>query len=253
MTDPMGGREPSRDRASTGAQLVVPRAGSRGLVLGGMVVAAFLLLAVLKPWGGTGGSGQPADPDRPSGEPGEAAASADPTPMPSAVPPGLGMPGGQCFAGTEWRVFASEVNDGRSVRHWLSIEPDVAVSPRDRKVRFVRVVTDRVLALGFCVGSGPDGPTSLVGTRAWTLSGGTAVPLVLAPMAAYMPSEPDLGAVYRPPAESPATTPGTSPAADAGAWPPGRYVFAIRQASVDGDEQWFGVEIVAARREASTP
>ncbi len=250
MTDPMGGREPSQDRAPTGAQLVTPRSNNRGLLLGAAVVAVALVLAVLKPWGSPG---QRAEPGLPSTVPAGLAAS----PGPTATPPGYDMPGGQCFPGSAWRVYTIETNMGRLLRTWLSIEPGTAAGPRDPVIPFVRVVADRVLALGYCVGSGPDGPASLVGTRAWALSGRAAVPIVLAPLVGYMPSEPDLGAVYRPPeaspVASPGTLPGTSPAADAGAWSRGRYVFAVRQGSADGDEQWFGVEIVVPPRESSVP
>ena len=249
MTDPMGGREPSQDPAPTGAQLVTPRSGSRGLLLGIIAVVGLLVLAVAKPWGGPG---QPPEPGLPSAGPVGEVASPAVMPAPSATPPGYDSPGGQCFPGSDWRVFTVETNMGQDLRTWLSIEPGVAAGPRDRAVPFVRVVTDRVLALGFCAGSGPPGPASLVGTRAWVLSDEGPIPIVLAPLAAYMPREADLGAVYRPPAATPAPSTGASPAGVAQAWPPGRYVFAVRQGSATSEERWFGVEVVASTRQPVT-
>jgi hypothetical protein len=254
MTDRLGGTEPSEGSRPTEAQLVVPRTGNRGLLVGAALTAVVLVLAVLKPWGAPVGTGQAADAGLPSGGPAAGPASPGLTPTPSATPPGIGMPGGQCFPGTDWRLFALEDSDGRRLQHWLSIEPGPATGPRDPAVPFVPVVTDRLLALGFCVGSGPDGPDPLVGVRAWALASSSrspAVPIVLDPLAAYLPHEPNLGAVYRPP-------PGSTGTAGA-AWPPGRYVFAVLQGAPEGDKWWFGVDVVPrpgasdAPRASATP
>ncbi len=239
MTDPVGGTEPSEGSRPTEAQLVVPRTGNRGLLVGATVIAAIVVLAVLKPWGDPGGSGEATGPDLASGGPGGVVATPGPTPTPTATPPGYDAPGGQCFPDSDWRVFTIETNADRPLRTWLSIEPGAAASPRDQAIPFVTVVTDRVLALGFCIGSGPDGPAPLAGVRAWALAAASrspAVPIVLDPLEAYMPHEPNLGAVYRPP-------PGSTDSAGA-AWSPGRYVFAVRQGAPGGDEWWFGVDVV---------
>lgn len=254
MTDRLGGTEPSGGREPTEAQLVVPRSGNRGLLHGATVIAVVLVLAVLKPWAAPDGSGEAAVPGLASGGPAAAGASPGPTATPSATPPGLDEAGGQCFPGTDWRLFAIEVNEGRPLRHWLSIEPGPATGSRDQAVPFVSVVTDSLLALGFCVGSGPDGPPPLAGVRAWAqapASTGQDVPVALAPLVAYLPHDPDLGAIYEPP---PAST-----GAAGIAWTPGRYVFEVRQGpsvregSVEGDEWWFGVEVVAAPSASAAP
>jgi hypothetical protein len=253
MADPAGRAAPPPGGDPTSTRVVkVSSDERRPLLFGGIVVVAILALAVLKPWGAPGDSGQAADAGLASSAPADAPAS--PVPTPSATPPGLGVPSGQCFPGTDWRVYALQVDEGRLLQHWLSIEPVSAADPRDPAVPFVGVVTDRLLALGFCVGSRPDGLPSLTGVRAWALRGGPAVPIVLDPLVAYMPHEPDLGAVFRPPTASPAP----SSAAVAVAWPPGRYVFAVREGSTDGGEWWFGVEIddapeAPAKPESSTP
>ncbi len=248
MTDRLGGTEPSGGREPTEAQLVVPRSSNRGLLLGATVIAVVLVLAVLKPWGAPGGPGEAAVPGLPSAGPAAADSSPGPTATPSATSPGLDEPGGQCFPGTDWRLFAIEVNEGRPRRHWLSIEPGLATGPRDPAVPFVSVVTDRLLALGFCVGSGPDGPPPLTRVQAWApapASAGQDVPVALAPLVAYMPHDPDLGAIYQPPPES--------TGAVRTVWTPGCYVFAVQQGPPVGDEWWFGVEVVAAPSASTAP
>lgn len=247
MADPLGGTAPPQDERSTETRLVRLRDDDRRPLLGAIVIAALLVLAVLKPWGGPGDASRVVESDEPSAGPaGVAAASPGPAATPSATQPGYDAPGGQCYPGTGWRLFAIEMNTGRRLRAWLSIEPGAAGSPLDPAVPFVRIVSDRLLALGFCVGSGRDGPGPLVGARAWTLApGGPAFPVALAPLVEYMPRQPNLGAVYRPPAAS-------LDAADAG-WSPGRYVFAVRQGPPGSEEQWFGVEVVAAPQVPAAP
>jgi len=238
MADPGGGTvQPGAGLNDT--HLVRPRGDNRRLLLGATVTAAILALAVLKPWSGPGEVSRATGLDAPA--PGPAgAASPGPAATPTATPPGYDAPGGQCYPGTDWRLFAIEANAGRPQRHWLSIEPSVAGTPGDPTVPFVRIVTDRVLALGFCVGSGPAGPGSLVEARAWALApGGAAFPVALTPLVEYMPRQRSLGAVYRPP-------PASGRASSAG-WSPGRYVFAVRHGPAQGDERWFGVEVVVAR------
>jgi hypothetical protein len=99
------------------------------------------------------------------------------------------------------------------------------------------VVTDRRLGLGFCVGSGRDGPGPLLGTRAWaTGPGGQALPLVLASLPDFTPWDTDLGAIFLP------------PPADGGVglrWLPGRYVFAVERGAPRTAEHWFAVEVLA--------
>jgi len=240
MADPMGGAVPPQGGRPTESHLVRPRGDNRRLLLGATVTAAILALAVLKPWGGPGDVSRASGLDAPSAGP-AGVASPGPTATPTATPPGYDAPGGQCYPGTDWRLFAIEVNAGRPQRHWLSIEPGAAGSPEDPAVPFVRIVTDRLLALGFCVGSGPDGPGPLVEARAWALApGGAVVPVALTPLIEYMPRQRNLGAVYRPPS--------ASRGASGAGWSPGRYVFAVRQGPAASDERWFGVEVVVARQ-----
>ncbi len=254
MAGPMGGTAPPRRTEPVEGRLVQVRSDDRRpLLLGVIVVTAILALAMLKPWA------DPSDPTRAaeadadaSALAGLAATSPGPPAPPEATPPGYGAPGGQCYAGAGWRVFAIEMRAGQSVQHWLSIEPGSAGSPRDPAVPLVRIVTDRLLGLGFCVGSGPDGPRPLVGVRAWALAPeGPAVPVALAPLIEYMPRRVDLGAAYRPPQGSRGEA-GPRGEADSG-WSPGRYVFAVRQGPGQSDEQWFGVEVLAARQVSVAP
>jgi len=231
----------------------MPRGDNRGLVLAAIAVGAILALAVLKPWADHADASRAVESDvYTTTLDAEAATSPGPPATPEATPPGYGAPGGQCYPSAGWRVFALEMRTGQSVQHWLSIEPGPAGSPLDRAVPLVRIVTDRLLALGFCVGSGPDGPRPLVGVRAWALAPeGPAVPVALAPLLEYMPRKVDLGAAYRPP-EGWGGEAGQRGEADPG-WSPGRYVFAVRQGPGQSDEQWFGVEVLAARQVSVAP
>lgn len=246
MTDPVGGTEPSQGRKPTEAQLVMPRGGNRGLQLGTIAVAAILALAVLKPWAEPGHPAGAVEEDTPSARPAGVAAFPVPAAIPSAKPPGWDAPGGQCFVGDDWSVFAIEMRSGRRLRHWLAVEPRAAGGPGDPAVPFVRIVTDKLLALGFCVGPGSDGTGRSVAARAWALAAGSpARPVALSPLVAQMPREPNLGAVYRPPT----ATRGTAGAG----WAPGRYVFSVRQGPAERDERWFGVEVVVAPRATPAP
>jgi len=247
MADPTGGTAPPERGEPTEGRLVRVRSDDRRPLLAGViVVAAILALAVLKPWADPGDPSRAVEADAPSAGPGGVAAAPGPLATPSATPPGYGAPGGQCYPGAAWRVFALETRTGGPIQHWLSIEPGTAASPRDPGVPLVSIVTDRLLALGFCVGSQPDDVRSSVEARAWTLApGASAAPVALAPLVEYMPRQVDLGAIYQPPAGSPGE-------ASAG-WPPGRYVFAVRQGPGRNDELWFGVEVLAAPRVSATP
>jgi hypothetical protein len=240
VADPMGGTAPPRGVEPTEVHLVRLHRDDRRPLMGAIVVVAALVLAVLKPWGGPDDASRAVESGALSaGAAGVAVASTDPAATPAATPRGYDAPGGQCYPGADWRLFAIEMNSGRRLRHWLTIEPAAAASPDDPAVPFARIVTDRLLALGFCVGSGRAGPGPLVGVRAWALAaGGGVVPISLTPLADYMPREPNLGAVYRPP---------SAPRGAAGAeWSPGRYVFSVRQGPTEADERWFGVEVVVA-------
>lgn len=244
MADPVA-RTAEPGAGLNDTHLVRPRGDNRRPLRGAIVTVAIVALAVLKPWSGPGDVSRATGLDAPSAGPdGVAAASPGPAATPTATPPGYDAPGGQCYPGTDWRLFAIEMNAGRTLRHWLSIEPSVAGTPGDPTVPFVRIVTDRVLALGFCVGSGPAGPGSLVEARAWALApGGAAFPVALTPLVEYMPRQRSLGAVYRPP-------PASGGVSGAG-WSPGRYVFAVRHGPAQGDERWFGVEVVVVTRVVS--
>lgn len=244
MTDPVDGTEPSQGWKPTEAQLVMPRGGDRGLLLGAIAVAAILALAVLKPWADPGYPSRATEADAPSAGPAGVAALPGAAATPSATLPGWNAPGGQCFVANDWRVFSIEMSTGRRLRHWLVVEPRAAGSPRDPAVPFVRIVTDNLLALGFCAAFRPTA-RRVASVEAWAVPAFAApVSVDLDPLAAWTPTDPDEGRMFLPP---------TGFGAAAGAWTPGRYVFVVRHGPAPADAAWYGVEIVAPGRAPATP
>lgn len=237
--DRTGGTAAPGDEKTPASDLTRLRVDDRRPLVGVILTIAILTLAVLKPWGGGVDASRPVPSDRSSAAPADFAAATPGLPPPSSTTqPGYDAPGGQCYPSSEWRLFALEMNTGRRLRTWLSIEPGSASNPEDRAVPFVHLVTDRLLALGFCVGSRSAGAPATLDARAWTLaSAGAALPVPLAPLAAYMPRQAELGAVYLPP---------RSTSRAAAGWSPGRYVFAVRLGPGDTDLHWFGVDVIVA-------
>ena len=253
MADPMGGTAPpGRAQPVEGRLVQVRRDDRRPLLLGVIVVTAILGLAVLKPWADPGDPSRAAEADAPTTTLAEAAISPGPPATPEPTPPGYGAPGGQCYQGAGWRVFALETRTGQSVQHWLSIEPGSAGSPRDPAVPLVRIVTDRLLR-------------SRVLRRIWTRRPPTAGRGARLGAGSGGPGRPGRpGAPHRVHA-APGGPRGRLPAAagsrgEAGprgeadqGWSPGRYVFAVRQGPGQSDEQWFGVEVLDARQVSVAP
>ena len=241
----MGGTDPSQGWKPTEAQRVMPRGGDRGLLLGAIAVAAILALAVLKPWADPGYPSRAIEAATPSAGPHGVVAVPGAGATPSATLPGWDTPGGQCFVGSDWRVFSIEMSTGRRLRHWLVVEPRAAGSPRDSAVPFVTIAADRVTALGFCAGADAGVRRPITAVDAWALSApGALVPIDLAPLAAWTPPDPDAGRVYPQPDGFGSVNSG---------WAPGRYVFAVRRGPSTTDAEWYGVEIVAPGREPATP
>jgi hypothetical protein len=221
----------------------------------GLAVVAIIAVAVLKPWG-------TADvPPPPSHGPAPAAARATPgpslgTPVASgraAVSPASSAsemplsgprPGGQCQFGDMWRVFTIAVDAGRRVYTWLPVEPVTAATAGSATIPWVRVVADRVSALGFCARVDPARPRPITGVEAWVRPApGIDVPVDIAPLAAWTPRDPDAGRVFRL-----VRTPG----AENGDWPPGDYVLVVHHGRA-ADDDWIGVRIATASSGSATP
>jgi hypothetical protein len=211
--------EPVRDGGGGGRAV--------GIVISGIVLG--LALSIVKPWGAES-VGDPGATDRARAG-GEPRAAAPPTPpaTPSPTPDPLRR---ICLAPDGWRVMSVEVFDVRTVRTWQTIVPVEATGPSDPDIPVGRVISSRVLALGWCSPiDGTETETEAVRARAWRLgTDGTAERLALRVGAA----ESGRGGEYRPPADAGGDRPGE--------WRPGRYVFAIE--GPEPGTRWFAVDII---------
>lgn len=131
-----------------------------------------------------------------------------------------------------------EIDAGRPVTSWQPVEPVAAAGLGSATIPTVRIVADRVTALGFCAGKGTDTRRPITGVDAWVGSGpGPFVPVDLAPLAAWTPPDPDSGRVFL-------ASDGSGSVADG--WAPGDYVFVVRHGPTVPDGDWYGVRIVAS-------
>jgi hypothetical protein len=210
-------------------------AGSARWRLSLAAVAAFLVIAVLKPWGttaptaGTRGAPSPV-PDRQL----IAAAPRDDD---------LADLRSNCDEPFGWRVYSREGRiTGMPFRVWSSVTPATsATGPTDPSIPLVQVAPT-IEALGYCAPwRGADAPPEGVAVSAWELEPGprpgdrmTARPLSLVAVAPARPSQ--FTGLYH---EHDASRPGASHDPDE-TWPHGEYVFRV---SADGWARWWAVEV----------
>lgn len=198
-----------------------------------------ILIALWKPWAGEGtggptaeraarpGPAEPRDRSRPAPSP----LSPEPTRDPSAIP---------CIGRTGWRVVAVERNQGRETRTWIAVEPVAASGPGERAIPVVRVVTERLLGLGFCTPEESDTAWGRLRASLWRIDPSGA-PVALRGVRRIAPVSSGTSEVYGPP-------PGVGRA-----WPPGRYVFGFGDRSRPRWSAWFAVEVVSAPRLPAGP
>jgi hypothetical protein len=130
------------------------------------LLAAFVVIAVVKPWGGGGPSRAALAPDQ------VAPAEVTPEPTEDRSATGLAMP--VCLGTGAWRVATLETWRERDVRVWRAIEPITeATGPLDPAIPGVPVVADLLSGLGWCAPAfGDDEPVGPATVRAWIISGG---------------------------------------------------------------------------------
>jgi len=220
---------------------------SRAVPILTFVIGIFLGAAIVKPW----------DLLFPASEASVIAApTVLATPIPSTTPePSASPPAAECAFAGGWRVFALGQPDalggdgstvrppasdaptrfgdiGNPLRRWLEVDPLVAgTGPRDPRVPFVAIVSDRIGGIGFCPPQeGLDGPPAGARFDAWSLD------------AAGNPSALTLKAVSVGAAsiQVPVFIGSDRLRNGDDHWAPGRYVFAVAAAAYD---RWFGVEI----------
>jgi len=232
---PPGRIGPERDAPDrpTGATTTTRLAGGgRGPAIIGALIAAFVAVALLKPWPGPGAS--------------------RPTPRiptvqaPVATVDPLAELRLHCQEPLGWRIFSQERWLAMTVRSWRSLQPAYgAKGPLDPAIPIVPIVA-RLDGLGYCSPwtqdqRPPDAATvdawqivaSVAETDGRNLGATVANGLSLHPL---MPGWATvLGALYAPPGDGSASQTATAPV-----WPVGRFVFAVR---APGYQRWWGVDL----------
>jgi hypothetical protein len=219
--------EGHRDAASVTVRL--SPAGRAPVVLAG-VIAIFVFLALVKPWGFVGGS-----PPRP-------AIRTTPAPTVQASADPLGALRHHCQEPLGWRVYSRERWATTTVRSWRSLEPvSAATGPLDSHIPVVPIGAP-VDAVGYCSPwSGAERPPEDARVDGWRIAliDGGDPGLSFAETIRLQRDDPGwpsvLGALYGPPVNrfDPKIT-------DRVGWPGGRFVFAVR---AHGYERWWAVDI----------
>ena len=195
------------------------------------LIAAFLGVAMLKPWvEQLPGSSASIAPPRPIATNSVPPASTGPDPLISLRE--------HCQEPLGWRVYSREAWNGRTVRTWRSLEPAAGASgPLDPTLPTVPLGPS-VEALGYCSPwDGSERVPSGASVAAWRLDpAARGSPLTAVDLLAIAPEPPSpLGELYG------ALGDRHDPSAPgAVGWEAGRYVFAIRS---PGWERWWAVDI----------
>jgi hypothetical protein len=193
------------------------------------LVAAFVALAILKPWAAAG--------SQPSGADGTNAAvqvaPIDPQPHGSAArTPTDDAISEMCLEPGSWRTATIETWRDQTVRVWRAIDPGPASRPLDPSIPIVPAVGSSIPAIGYCAPtSGPERPLGPATIRAWWVDGDAVERLELRQITPVSGVSP-FGALFGPPAELGSTT----------SWPNGLVVFRYEE-QVAGESRWFGIEI----------
>ncbi len=203
------------------------------------LVAAFVALAILKPWatavaqpGGDDGTNSavlvaPVDPP-----PGGSAAR---TPIDDAISE-------MCLEPGSWRTATIETWRDQTVRVWRAIDPGPASRPLDPSIPIVPAVGSSIPAIGYCAPAiGPERPLGPATIRAWSVDGETVERLELRQILPASGVSP-FGALFGPPAELGSTT----------SWPNGLVVFRYEERGAGGS-RWFGIEISGTNQDGRPP
>jgi hypothetical protein len=225
-----------RDQAAGELEPVAVAGRGKGSVLRLIwLTGAVVLLAFYKPWdtGSKSGSLSGFLPELET-------PTVSPTPRPTTE---LDVVAGFCLEPSGWRVYSSERWGGQGVRSWTAVTPiGSATGPTDPRIPVIPVVSQAVLALGFCAPvSGPGRPPAdainhLYRLTEVTLAGKKATHAeLLTPVRVEPVERPSyLGAAY-------------APGAGAG-WADGVYIV-----QVDGTAyaRWFGIQVEILHRAGS--
>jgi hypothetical protein len=200
------------------------------------LIGLLLLLLIYKPWD-TGSKGSSLSAYLPALE----------TPVVSPTPRAtteLDVVAGFCLEPSGWRVYSSERWGGQTVRSWTAATPiRSATGPTDPRIPVIPVVSQAVLAIGFCAPvHGSDTPpadavSELYSLTATTVDGGTVThATAIAPLRAAPPGRPSyLGAAFAP--------------LSGPSWSDGVYIVHIEG---DAYARWFGILVETLQRPASS-
>ena len=227
-----GERRPTETRISARLE---PK--GRGPEIVAVLIAIFVALALVKPWGSGPGAPRPT-----------AHVTVAPVAAPSIDP--LAALRHHCEEPVGWRVYTSERWAKITVRSWKTMDPaDRAIGPLDPAIPIIPLAA-QIDALGYCspwTGSERPPAAAIVSGWMYTSDRGpdvqpSAVPIDLQLADPGWPSV--LGALYGPPVDR------FDPnAIETIGWPSGRYVFAIQ---APGFERWWGVDIEPPPRSAQS-
>jgi hypothetical protein len=188
-----------------------------------VILAAFLAVAIVKPWPSASLSGDAAASHAPR------VASAEPRPTETISPVA-----GYCNDPVGWRVATVEqLLDGTALRGWGAVEPIVATGPRDVRIQFFVVSSASVSALGYCAPP-YDIPPADAQVRIYRVDDRRTPEQVSVVRLGPNPAS-SLGALYRPPPDA------QTPARTAASWATGLYIFEVSTA--DGYQRWFGADV----------
>jgi hypothetical protein len=172
MTTAQSTRRPRSSPEDEPARIAIARVATRraGPRLGAAIwlVGAFVVVAVLKPWGWGGPIAATLRPD--------VAVPIEATPDASEDRSATALATAMCLGAGAWRVASLETWRHHDVRVWRAIEPVTrGTGPLDPAIPAVPIVADAITGLGWCAPAfGPDQPTGPARVRAWLVADGIA-------------------------------------------------------------------------------
>jgi hypothetical protein len=242
--------------------------GSRVPSVLAAAIAAFLILAVVKPWSFGGGGPDSVRPTAPGTLPAGSGPIIHDEPSPSATVVIADPDGMACLSGDTDQLVAIERWPGHEIRSWVATSDTIASGPLDKHIVTISIFSTHVTALGMCAeraaGAGsPDGGSGgivhasakLLDVRSIveTAAGQTPVDLGAPVPIPVRSNDLDAARLYGPPNAIPGGSPSpsgrdpsssaaarprtsaqgsarapTSAPADVPAWPLGAYAIAFR-------------------------
>jgi hypothetical protein len=206
------------DAALTRVQ--APRGAPR-LAAAMWLLAAFVVVAVLKPWGGGGPVAATLRPD--------VVVPVEITPVPTRDRSATGLAVDVCLGAGGWRVASLETWRDRDVRVWRAIEPVANVTGLDDPtIPSVPIVADKLTGLGFCAPAfGPDMPIGPAHVAAYHVLSPTVMNTIPLRQVQPVDGATPIAALYVPRFEP---------------WTTGRVVFQYEDAGA-GTWRWFAADL----------